>query len=226
MKQLLLSLVLIVFMVCTVSAQGLYRQQNRDAGWELSILIKDQTSESVEGPNDSEVSFASNTGWGFSVGYNFDKHWNVAFEASHTDPKFRATFDDEDGVSRTISHRSDFFSGMFNLTYHILPGYKLSFMPADIEPFIVGGIGWTNIDSNISDGNSYCRPGYYWGWYCYNSSYSETEFSYSAGIGVKTLINKDMFIRTSYGRQWVDIGEGSSDPEFDIFKLELGFKYH
>lgn len=225
MKLLMLSIVLMIFVASSVSAQGYYRQKNRDQGWELALLIKDQTAETVEGPNKSEVDFASTTGWGFSVGYNFDKHWNLAFEASHTDPKYKATFDDEEGISRSISHRSDFFTGMFNLTYHILPGYKFSFMPANIEPFVVGGIGWATVDSNVSDGNSYCRPGYYWGWYCQNSSYSETEFSYSAGVGVKTSLSKDMFIRTSYGRQWIDAGKGSSDPEFDIFKLEFGFKY-
>jgi opacity protein-like surface antigen len=90
----------------------------------------------------------------------------------------------------------------------------------------MAGAGWTTVDSNISDGDGYCYPDYYWGWVCHSSSYSESNLSYNLGIGLKADISKTMFTRGSYGRQWIDFSDANSDPEFDVFRLELGFKYY
>ena len=218
MKKILL-LTCLLSMVTTAFAQNYARQQSRDQGWEVTIMLKEQGSESIAGPQDSAANFSSNTGWGFTMGYNFNNALNLAFEMSHTDPKYKATFLDQQGDPRSISHRSDFYTGNFNLTYTLLPGAK-------IRPFVVAGAGWTTVDSNVSDGKGYCVPDYYWGWYCYNSSYSDTDFSYNAGVGLKADISKTMFVRGSYGMQWIDMGAGSSDPEFETFRLELGFKYY
>lgn len=218
MKHLLL-LTCLLSMVSTAMAQSYSRLQNRDQGWEVTMMLKDQGAETISGPVESEADFSSNTGWGFSVGYNFNSALNLAFEMSHTNPKYRATFLDEDGESRTISHRSDFYTGNFNLTYHFMPQAK-------IRPFVMAGAGWTTVDSNVSDGKGYCVPDYYWGWYCYNTSYSETNFSYNAAVGLKADLSKTMFLRGSYGMQWIDLGGGSSDSELDVYRLELGFKYY
>lgn len=200
-----------LMMTSTAFASGSYR----DGKWEMSFIHKSQESASLSGPNGAKVDFNSDVGGGISVGFNAGNRLNFAFELATTEPQYAAEFVDSTGVARSISHRSDFVTTQFNGTFHLLPGR--------FTPYVGAGIGWTSIDSNIETGNSYCVPDYYWGWYCYSESYSDTDFSSNLSVGFRADMTESVFLRASYNRQFVDFSAPSGDSEFDAVKLELGF---
>lgn len=208
-----------VFLALTVSAGAV--AQSRQAGdWEVSLLYKSQSEErfgAPTGPDEANVNFGSDNGWGFTVGYNFDEHFNLAWEFSKNTPRYKTRFRDAEGNARTLSHTASFYTNNLNGTYHFLKG--------PITPFVSAGLGWALIDSNVSDGRGYCVPDYFWGWYCYSSSYDETTFTYSAAVGLRADFGNNIFLRASYGRQWMNEDIGRDEPEFDIGKVEFGFRF-
>jgi len=190
--------------------------RKRSGQWEATIIYKNQASDEVKGPRNAEVDFDSDNGWGFSIGYNFDDNINLSYEFAHNRPRFSTDYIDNDGQSGTINHKADFFTNNFNLTYHFFTG--------QFTPYMTTGVGWATVDSNISNGKSYCYPDYYWGWYCYRDSYRETNWTFNLTAGFRADLTQNMFLKGSYGKQWIDFSQASSDPEFDIIKVELGFR--
>jgi opacity protein-like surface antigen len=215
MYKVLIGIVLAVTVSTTAMAQS-----RRAGDWEASLLYKSQSGESFgapEGPDEANVKFSSDNGWGFTLGYNFNEHLNLAWEFSKNTPRYKTSFRDAEGDPRTVSHTATFYTNNFNGTYH--------FMKGPITPFVSAGLGWTKIDSNISDGRGYCVPDWYWGWYCYSSSYDTTAFSYNAALGLRADFKNKLFLRASYGRQWLDEKIGKDKPEFDIGKIEIGYRF-
>jgi len=215
MYKVLIGTVLAITVSTTAVGQSL-----RAGTWEASLLYKSQSGESFgapEGPDEANVKFSSDNGWGFTLGYNFNEHLNLAWEFSKNTPRYKTSFRDAEGDPQTLSHTATLYTNNFNGTYHFLKG--------PITPFVSAGLGWTKIDSNISDGRGYCVPNWYWGWYCYSSSYDTTAFSYNAALGLRADLKNNIFLRASYGRQWMDEKIGKDKPEFDIGKIEIGYRF-
>ncbi len=207
------------FLALTISAQA-FGQASRAGTWEASLLYKSQSGENFgapKGPDEANVEFSRDDGWGFTLGYNFDEHLSLAWEFSKNTPKYKTQYQDADGDQQTLSHSASFYSNHLMGTYHLLKG--------PITPFVSAGLGWSLIDSNVSNGKGYCVPDWYWGWYCYSSSYSQNTFSYNAAVGLRADLNNQIFIRASYGRQWMDKKIGSDKPEFDIGRFEIGYRF-
>ena len=80
-------------------------------------------------------------------------------------------------------------------------------------------------EANVKFSSDNCVPDWYWGWYCYSSSYDKTAFSYNAALGLRADFNNNIFLRASYGRQWLDEKIGKDKPEFDIGKIEIGYRF-
>lgn len=194
-----------------VSAQG----KNRAGTWEGTLMIKHQGEDTIESKNKAKVEFDDNTGWGFSLGYNFDNHLNLAWEFSYTNPTFDATYEDSSGDEQTLRHRSDFYTNNLNLTYHFFKG--------NITPYVEGGLGFAYVDSNVSNGKVYCSGYYYW--YCQSDSFDSTDWTYNAAVGLRAELNSNVFIRGSYGYQKVDVGSGSNKFDSSITRLEAGLQF-
>lgn len=204
----------LVALLVTVSAQAQYVKE-RAGNWEGTLMAKYQGEDTVESKNGAKSMFDENTGWGFTLGYNMDNHWNFAWEFSHNNPKYKAEYTDSTGQAKTLSHRSDFYTNNFNVTYHLLKG--------NITPFVVLGGGFTYVDSNVSNGQIYCSGYYYW--YCYSNSYNTTEWSYNAALGLRADITSNVFVRGSYGYQKVDMGSGSNKSDANIGRFEAGLRF-
>ena len=194
-----------------ISAHG----KNRAGTWEGTLMAKHQGEDTIASKNGSKSEFDENTGWGFSFGYNVDNHWNFAWEFAHNNPKYTAEYTDSKGNAKTLSHRSDFYTNNLNITYHLLEG--------NITPYVVVGGGFAYVDSNVSNGQIYCSGYYYW--YCYSNSYNTTEWTYSAALGLRAEISRNVFLRGSYGYQKVDMGSGSNKSDANITRLEAGLRF-
>jgi len=119
----------------------------------------------------------------------------------------------------SFDHELSKYSNHFNVTYNFLDGA--------ITPFVIGGIGWTKMDSNIADGlpEVGCWWDPWWGYVCYEDwdTYSKTEFTYNLGLGVRWDINDSLFSRAAYSREFIDTDAGSLD--IDTLTLEIGMLF-
>lgn len=194
---------------------ALAEESSRARSWEMTLLFKQQDGATVKGPRGGQATFNEDRGGGFSFGYNPTAHFNWGIEFAFNDPHYKARFTDASATERTISDTSEFVTTQAHFTWHLLN--------SRVTPYVSGGLGWAYIDSNISTGNSYCVPDYYWGWYCYNESYADTDFMVTGTLGLRAEVDDNTFFRFSYGRQRVDFGAASSDQDFGVFKFELGF---
>ncbi|NRB42879.1 MAG: porin family protein [Pseudomonadales bacterium] len=203
----------------SANAQNYHYQQDRTGSWETSLMWRYQGAETIKGNYGSKIEFDSASRGGFTFGYNFDKKWNLQWEYSHVKPSYKATYvKDDQSVAKNIDHTAGTTTNNFNLTYHFLEG--------KITPFVMAGLGWTKTDSNIASGAS---PGCWWTWYgrvCnrYTTSYKSTDFSYNAGMGLRWELDDRMFLRGSYGFQWVDMDNVGSTPRFEVGRFEFGYR--
>lgn len=192
---------------------------NRAATWEAGFIINHIDSWDASGSGGSSIDIDSDTGWGFALGYNFNAHFNMGFEFTHNEQQYDATLVDATASSNTVvlSHELDNDYYNFNFTYH--------FLDRNLTPYISGGLGWTYIDSNISDGDGglVCWYDYWWGYVCdsYYSTYSDTSFSYSVGAGMRWDISRAFTLKASVNQRFIDLDNTSESPDLSYAKLEF-----
>jgi hypothetical protein len=191
--------------------------RDRAGHWETTLMVVNQGQGSIQGKAGGDADFKNDTGWGFSIGYNIDNHLNLAWEFSHVDPKYTTTYLDDSNTTQTLTHTSDFYTNNLNLTYHILKG--------SITPFVMGGIGFSYVDSNVKDGTGYCAGDSYWGWYCYANTYNSTDWAFNLAVGIRADITSNAFVRGSYGFQKLDMGSSSNKFDSSVARIEGGLRF-
>jgi opacity protein-like surface antigen len=114
------------------------------------------------------------------------------------------------------------FNGAVNGTWNILKG--------NFTPYLQLGLGWTHVDSNVADGPPVtgCWWDPWWGYVCadFFSTYKDTRFSWNAGLGVRYDFQNRMFLKGSINRIFVDGAQDAADPEFDLWRVELGWRFN
>jgi len=206
-------------------SQGAFRfgPDDRVGEWNLSLQAVYLGSESTSGANGSAVELQDDWGFGFMLGYNFTNHLALGFEMNFLDPRYNYTVvpDEPNPTPQTVSHTASIFNGTFKGTYNLLEG--------PVTPFIDVNLGWTYIDSNVANAPPVtgCWWDPWWGYVCRSfwSTYDDTNFSYGGGLGIRWDFNRDMFLRASYSIQKLDVGSGSSDPSWDMGRIEIGWRY-
>ncbi|MFK8042970.1 porin family protein [Congregibacter sp.] len=215
----LLTILLAAFSL-SAQAQWAGPSTQREGKWETTFGLYLTGSESSDGLNESSIDIDSGYGFGFSAGYNFTQNLALRFDGSWTRADYDAVLDTEDNGLVDISHRLDAFNGQFNGVWNMLDG--------PFTPYLQAGIGWTYLDSNVADGppSTGCWWDPWWGYICSNfySTYSETNFSYNVGAGLRYEFGRGMFVRGGWEHTTIDGGSGA-DPGFDAFRAELGWLF-
>ena len=192
----------------------------RAGNWEGTVGLYVTSSESNDGLNESSVDIDSGFGLAFSLGYNFSDHLALRFDGSWSRADYDAILDTEDEGLVEINHTLTLFNGQFSGVYNVLDG--------PFTPYLQAGIGWTFIDSNVTDGppSTGCWWDPWWGYICSNfySTYSETNFSWNVGAGLRYEMRNGMFLRGGYENVSID-GRNGVDPTFDGFRFELGWMF-
>ena len=197
----------------------LNQPSDRANTWELGLLVNRMGSWDITGEKGSSVDVDSDTGWGFSLAYNANEHLNFGFDFTHNSQSYDLTIVPADpvGPATTLSHKltNDNFS--LNMTYNLLA--------RDLTPFVRAGLGWSDLDSNITDGSGgvVCWWDPWWGYVCsnYYSTYSETSFSYSVGAGLRWDVGTRFSLKASVNQRWMDIDH--VDDTSDIYFGQLEF---
>jgi opacity protein-like surface antigen len=97
-------------------------------------------------------------------------------------------------------------------------------MTRPFTPYVMGGIGYSFIDTNIPNGRP--QTGCYWDpWYGYicatvQSTKRVDGFAYQVGAGLRFDFSEVGTVRVAYERHWVDFGSQGS-PYLD--QIKLGF---
>jgi opacity protein-like surface antigen len=214
----LMALTLAALLTGTVA---LAADSDRSRHWEATFQIIGSSSESTNGDNGSSIDFDSDTGWALGVTYNFNQHLAVGFDASFLSPDYSAVVVPDAGGTITVDHKADVFNGALNGTWNFLPG--------NFTPYVQAGIGWTYIDSNVVNGlpETGCWWDPWWGYVCANfyDTYDDNRFSWNGGVGLRFEFQNSMFVKGSYNKVWIDAGNNAADPDFDLWKVELGWMF-
>jgi hypothetical protein len=199
-------------------------QGNRASTWEWSLAALYQASESSGGEGGSSLNVSDDIGFGINFGYNLTNNLTVGVDLDWLSPDYRAVLVDDmvtPNRTTTIDHKFSQFNGRIKGTY--------SFLDGPFQPFVEAGLGWTYIDSNVADGppvtGCYWHP--WWGYICnnYYSTFSETAFTYGAGLGFRYHFRGGTFVKASYNVWELDGVGNVSDPTVTGARLEFGWGF-
>lgn len=203
-------------------AQGLFAQGADRAGdWEFSAELLFQDGGSADGDRGSSADLDSDVGFALGFAYHFTDHLQLGGDFQFASPDYRATFVDENGTPETIRATADFFTGQLRGTWNLLD--------RALTPYVELGLGWTYVDSNVADQPPItgCWWDPWWGYICdtFWSTYSETNFSWTAGLGARWDVNDQWSLRAGYTRLEIDVGGSRSDPSLDIFRVGGAWRF-
>lgn len=194
---------------------------SRDGRWEGSVILAFQNSlDPVYGGN-AALEVDSATGWGFSAAWNWTDKWNLSYRLVSTSPKYTALVvpDDPLIVPQVVEHKMSKYSHQFNVTYN--------FSRKPFTPFVMAGVGWTKLDSNVPSAppTTGCWWDPWWGYICVSDwkTYATSEFSYALGAGLRWDINNAVFTKATYMREFFEVDAGSIDFDMAIFEFGLMF---
>ena len=219
MKALLGVAVCMMFATTTTTANA---QSPRAGQLELTAGPAYSFSDSFDSVGGSSLDLSSRTGIRVGMEYFSTSRISLGFDATWVRPSYSAELVPEDGSETvSISHRASIFSGQFTGTYYFREG--------PITPFVEAGLGWTYLDSNVSDGSPIvgCWWDPFWGYICseFYSTYSSTSFSYGAGVGLRWNLGPDMSINAGY--RWLEVeadGLGKK-PVLESAVVEFVYRY-
>jgi len=225
LKRLILLMVLIT-LSSSVYAQRFHKSGpsygSRDGRFEASFLINYEnsvTKDNLEGGSSLEID--KKTGWGITLGWNWNSKFNTAYKLTVVNPDYSAYIVPEDPAiePQTLNYNASKVSHQLNATYNFLEG--------KFTPFVQAGVGVTSLDSNVPDQppTTGCWWDPWWGYICTTtwSTYKTTKFSYNAGVGVRWDVNNVFYLRGSYSKEWISVDSGSLS--FDSIVMEAGMMF-
>jgi opacity protein-like surface antigen len=222
------SLFVLLVAVCSTSLAQYDNQRkelspagSREGRWEASVILALQTGNEESFEGGSELVIDSTNGFGINVGWNWTDKLNLAYKLISTKPKYTTLIVPEDTtiVPQLVEHKMTKYSHQLNATYN--------FTRRAFTPFVVGGIGWTKLDSNVPTGppSIGCWWDPWWGYICFEdwSTYSTSVFSYNLGLGLRWDINTALFTKASYTREFLSLDNGTLNFDMAIFEFGMMF---
>lgn len=221
MSRFLQVAVLAAVMLSANAAEAQYGH-GRDGSWDFGLTLVDQSAENLIGEQGSTLEIAGRTGWGITAMYNLNDYLAVGLDFGWNRPNYLATrIIEEPMAPNTIRTKLDMFSYELKAALHFIDG--------PITPFVEASAGWTNMDSNIPDQppTSGCWWDPWWGYICdsFYSTYSKTRFSYGGAAGLRADLGSGLGIKASYGVKEIDTSNATQAAVFNLWKLELLWKF-
>jgi hypothetical protein len=206
------------------AADTLPAYRGRAGNWEFMLEPQYVGSTTVDFAGGTKVDTSADLGFGFGFGYNFTDNLAMHMNTNWASMNYKATIatvDRNTGAAGSVTTSGYLDTGTvaFDMTGYLLKG--------PVTPFIMGGVGWTMVDSNISSGPSqdYCWYDPWYGYVCdsYQSTYAKDFFSYNAGVGIRWDVVPGFFLRGLVGMQWLDTDNGTVDTTGG--RVDIGFMF-
>jgi opacity protein-like surface antigen len=195
---------------------------NGGRAWETRLGVTYQLDASADFEGGTTAEFASSTGFMVGVGYDLTRHFEIGANFSFDQRSYDANIaGDVPGEVFPVSGRLDSLGVLFDLTYN--------FMTGPLTPFLVTGIGWNWVDTQIATQPP--QIGCWWNpWYGYVcTSFQDTKtfdgLTYQLGAGLRYHLNDSFSLSGSYRMSWVDFANATSTPTFDGLNLILGWRF-
>jgi len=197
----------------------------RQGQYEFTLQPRYIASKDIDVGGGSKLELDQDLGFGLGLGFNFTNKLALALDWSWVSSDYQAKIATTNSAGNptgttTASGTLDASTFALNLSYYFLEG--------PLTPFVMGGIGWTWVDSNIPSGlpQTGCWWDPWYGYICtsYQDTYAKDYFSYSLGLGGRWDVVPGFFLRGSVVWQWMDVGEAGT-TDFPGGRLDLGFMF-
>jgi hypothetical protein len=209
---------LLLFVVSMGNALA-YNPPPRAGKWDFTVQTRYLDGQHIDGNGGSSADVNNTLGWGFGIGYNLTNNFELGMDIGWASANYRGTYVTDTGTTGSLNGTMDTSTIALNFSYY--------FTKSAVSPFIMGGIGSTFIDSNIPNGppSSGCWYDPLWGYMCntYQPTYSTTNFTYNAGIGLRWDVAPGFYLRGIIGEQWVD--GNSSTIDVTNYRIDFGFTF-
>jgi len=199
--------------------------RGRAGMYEITLQPRFIASKSIDVGGGSKLELDQGLGFGLGFGYNFTNKFALHLDGSWASEDYKATIATTDSGGNptgtaSVNGTLDTYTTALNLSYYFLDG--------PLTPFLMGGIGWTWVDSNIPSGppQGVCWWDPWYGYICtsYQNTYTKDYFSYNLGLGVRWDVSPGFFVRGIVDWQWLDLGKvGTND--FLGGRVDLGFTF-
>ena len=194
----------------------------RTGQWQISLIPSYTNAETVQFEGGATADIGSHSGFAIGIGYNFSDHIELDLDIGGADGNYVGTRVFEDG-SPPEKYNGSFYTSHMNL------GLTYNFLANRFTPFVKGNLGLTYVDSGIPTGNlgTICWWDPWWGYYCgpYAQTYTASELSYGADLGLRFDITNKVFVKGSVGQSYIDFDK-SSTTGFTIYKFIVGFSFN
>ena len=208
---------LLLLSSASVAAPG-----SRQGQWQISLIPTYTNSQSIQFDGGAVADINAHSGFSIGIGYNFSDHLALDFDIGSADGNYTGTRILDDGSNTPQKYNGTFYTSHMNL------GLTYNFLASRLTPFVTGNLGLTYIDSGIPTGNigSVCWWDPWWGYFCgpYAQTYTTSEFSYGADLGLRFDITSNVFLKGSVGKSYINL-DNSSTPDFTIYKFTIGFSF-
>jgi opacity protein-like surface antigen len=197
--------------------------RGREGRSEITLQPRYIASKDLDVGGGSKLELDQAFGFGLGFGYNFTNKFALHLDGSWASTDYKAQIATSTGGTpgmTTANGTLETSTIALNLSYYFLEG--------PLTPFVLGGIGWTWVDSNIPSGppTGTCWYDPWYGYVCnsYQNTYAKDYFSYSLGLGGRWDVAPGFFLRGSIVWQWMDLGKAGT-TDFPGGRLDLGFMF-
>jgi opacity protein-like surface antigen len=190
----------------------------RDHSWEVGLDTVYQNAATLEFKGGTTVDLDTDFGLSFYVAYNFSEHLQLQGALDWANVGYKAKIVTETGSTANANGSLQSFTPRLSAQYN--------FMERPITPFLVGGIGYSAINTNIPNGRPVTGC-YYDPWFGYICGTTQNTrkvdgFAYDVGAGVRWDVTDYGSVRLAVERHWVDFGSQGA-PYVD--QIKLGFSW-
>jgi len=215
-------LAFILLAVVGMNAQAAFHD-SRVKKWEFFLAPQFTNSKLLQFDNGAEADINERSSFGFGLGYNINAHIELSLEFSTSNGNYTSTIvsGDDPPSDPKISTQSLYTSSIdFGFTYNILS--------TPFTPYVTASLGSTYIDSGLLTGEvgSSCWWYPYYGYVCgpVAQTYTSTEFTYGAALGLRYDFNRKLYIKGDVGKNYIDFGN-SNTPDFTTYRFIFGFMF-
>ena len=202
-----------------MAAVSSFAKDYRSQTTEVFFMPQFISGKKLEFKNDTAVDIQDRGGFAIGFGYNFDEHFEIAGLFSYTNSSYLATIKNNDGTLQKIS------SNLYTSSMAVEGTYN--FLKNEFTPYISANIGLSYSDTGISTDNSpgscYLDP--WWGGYiCYDHTYTSTDLTYGATLGIRYDFQNSLYLKAGIGTQYIDY-DSTTSPYFTTYSFTIGGRF-
>ena len=176
------------------------------------------TGKTFDFSDSTQVAINNRSGFGIGFGYNFTENFEIAGIFSSTNSSYLTTVKNDDGSLEKMSRNLYTSTMAIEATYNILDDA--------LTPFVSANVGFTYIDTGITvddtPGSCYWDP--WWGYICYDNTYTSNELNYGATIGVRYDTKDSLYFKGGVGMQHLDL-PSENTPFFTSYTVTIGGRF-